>query len=65
MCWGAVEKTLSDFALNSPIAVEAVGTVFIRVDLGDSTDQGRADPRGKKGESLSSISDFPDRRGRT
>ena len=33
-------KTLRDFALKPPIAVEADRTVFVRVDPGHSTDQG-------------------------
>ena len=37
---GAVGKTLRDFALKPPIAVEADRAVFVRVDPGHSTGQG-------------------------
>ena len=39
--YGAVEKTRRYLAFKLPIAVEADCAVFVRVDPGHSTDQGR------------------------
>jgi len=44
---GAVGKTLRDFALKPPLAVDADRTVFVRVDPGHSTDQGLLNSYGR------------------